>query len=267
MDWKTIESRSNPAVKFAASLSDKKARDKDGVFPSEGITLFFDFCQRGIYPQKVYLSEKAIALKEKIDLSLNGISCEKYLLSPSAFEKVTTEKGSQGLVCVYSTQNVFEKNPLEKWNRLVALECIQDPGNVGTIIRTAASFGFDGVLLVSCASLFGPKAIRASMGAISRIPIKEFSDTDSLFEFLNEKKVKSVAACLKAESVPIHQADLSEPVCVLIGNEGHGLSEKAQCLADSSVIIPISGMESLNAAAAATVFLWEIGRRGMQGEG
>lgn len=267
MEWNRIESRANPAVKFASGLGDKKRRDRDGVFPSEGVTLFFDFCESGIYPQKVYLSENALSLKEKIDEALEGKKCEKYLLSPSAFEKVTTEKGSQGLLCVYSTESVFQKNPLLRFRRLVALECVQDPGNVGTVIRTAASFGFDGVLLVSSASPFGAKAIRASMGAISRIPIKEFSSTSQLFDFLKEKKLRFAAACLDEKSVSIHCADLSEPVCVLIGNEGHGLSEEAKEKSDLSVIIPIEGMESLNAAAAATVFLWEIARRGKCNEG
>ncbi len=267
MEWNRIESRANPAVKFAAALGDKKRRDQDGVFPSEGVTLFFDFCESGIYPQKVYLSEKALSLKEKIDAFLEGKICEKYLLSHSAFEKVTTEKGSQGLLCVYSTESVFRKNPLSRFNRLVALECVQDPGNVGTVIRTAASFGFDGVLLVSSASPFGSKAIRASMGAVSRIPIREFSSTGKLFDFLKEKKVRSVAACLDEKSVSIHRAQLSSPVCVLIGNEGHGLSEEARKASDMSVIIPIEGMESLNAAAAATVFLWEIARRENGNEG
>ncbi len=267
MEWKKIESRSNPAVKLAASLDDKKARDKEGVFPSEGMTLFFDFCRRGIFPKKVYLSEKAFFQKEKIDLALNGAVCEKYLLLPSAFEKVTTEKGSQGLFCIYDTKEVLEKNPLRNFRRLIALECIQDPGNVGTLIRTAASLGFDGVLLVSCADPFGPKAIRASMGALCHIPIKEFSDTEELFSFLKKEKVKTVAACLNEKAIPIQKADLSEHVCVLIGNEGRGLSEKAQNLSDAAVIIPIKGMESLNAAAAGAIFLWEIKRRGENNEG
>jgi len=267
MEWNRIESRANPAVKFAAQLGDKKRRDQDGVFPSEGITLFFDFCESGIYPEKVYLSEKALFLKEKIDEALMGKRCEKYLLSRSAFEKVTTEKGSQGLLCVYSTESVYQKNPLLQYNRLVALECVQDPGNVGTVIRTAAAFGFDGVLLVSSASPFGTKAIRASMGAVSRIPIKEFSSTGALFDFLKEKNIFSVAACLDEKSVSIEGASLAAPVCVLIGNEGHGLSEEAKALADQSVIIPIEGMESLNAAAAGAIFLWEIVRRGKCNEG
>ena len=150
----------------------------------------------------------------------------------------------------------------EKENRFVALENVQDPGNVGTVIRSAASFGFDGVFLVGGADPFSHKAIRASMGAIASIPVKSFSSVETLFEELKNKKIKTVAAALSDDAVEIGKADLSEPVCVFIGNEGKGLSKFAIEKADEVCIIPIENTESLNAAVAAAVFLWEIKRRG-----
>ncbi len=262
MDWKKIESRANPTVKFAAALADKKFRDREGVFSAEGFTLFFDFCGMGLFPRKIYLSEKAASLRERIEEALKENTSELYLLADAAFEKVTTEKGSQGLVCIYSVSDVFALKPLTRTNRLIALERVQDPGNVGTVIRTASAFGFDGVLLVDCADPFGPKTIRATMGAIAGIPIRVFSQTCQLFSFLKENGVRSVAACLTPESVDIEKADLSQSVCVLIGNEGKGLSDEAIASADICSVIPMETMESLNAAVAATVFLWEIKRRG-----
>lgn len=267
MEWKKIESRANPSVKFAASLSDKKVRDREGVFPAEGITLFFDFARMGLYPRKVYLSERAAELRERIESALTDKDAELFFLSDSAFEKVTTEKGSQGLVCVYSVSDLEKLQPLRKTGKLIALERLQDPGNVGTVIRTASAFGFDGVLLVDCADPFGAKAIRATMGAVAAIPLRSFATTAELFAFLKKTGVKSVAACLAPDSREIENTDLSEPVCVLIGNEGKGLSEEAVSLADCTSLIPIETMESLNAASAATVFLWEIKRRGNCREG
>ena len=137
---------------------------------------------------------------------------------------------------------------------------------MGTVIRTASAFGFDGVLLVDCADPFGTKAIRATMGAIAGIPIRSFTSTDELFSFLKAKGVRSVAACLSPNSREIGETDLSEPICVLIGNEGKGLSEKAVASSDCASVIPMETMESLNAASAATVFLWEIRRRGGNSE-
>ncbi|MBQ3074698.1 MAG: RNA methyltransferase [Clostridia bacterium] len=267
MEWKKIESRANPAVKFAVSLSDKKFRDRQGVFLAEGLTLFFDFCKMGLLPRYVYLSEKAASLRAKVEDAFCSDQAELYLLSESAFEKVTAEKGSQGLVCVYSVSDVNKLCPLTRTHRLIALERVQDPGNVGTIIRTASAFGFDGVLLTDCADPFGPKTIRATMGAIAGIPIRSFPSTEELFVFLKEKGVRSVAACLAPDSKPIGKADLSQPVCILIGNEGKGLSDEALALCDEKAVIPMETMESLNAAAAATVFLWEVKRRGEHIEG
>ena len=262
MDWKKLESRANPSVKFAAALAEKKFRDQEGVFAAEGLTLFFDFCKMGLFPQKVYLSEKAASLRPQIEEALGTAAPDLYLLTPSAFEKITTEKGSQGLVSVYSVADVQKLKPLTDTKRLIALERVQDPGNVGTVIRTASAFGFDGVLLVDCADPFGPKTIRATMGAIAGIPIRLFPSTSALFSFLKEKGVRSIAACLAPDSQNIGETDLSGSVCVLIGNEGKGLSDEAIASSDGKAIIPIKTMESLNAASAATVFLWEIKRRG-----
>lgn len=261
MDWKKIESRANPAVKFAASLADKKFRDREGVFSAEGFTLFFDFCKMGLFPRQIYLSEKAASFRERIEEALQENATELFLLSESAFEKVTTEKGSQGLVSVYCVADVATLCPLTRTEHLIALERVQDPGNVGTVIRTASAFGFDGVLLVDCADPFGPKTVRATMGAVAGIPIRCFSKTSELFSFLKENGVRSVAACLNPRSVEIGKTDLSGRVCVLIGNEGKGLSDEAIASADVCAVIPMETMESLNAASAATVFLWEIKRR------
>ena len=194
-------------------------------------------------------------------------NAELFLLSDSAFEKVTTEKGSQGIVSVYSVSDLQTLLPLEQTGKWVALERVQDPGNVGTVIRTASAFGFDGVLLAGCADPFGPKTVRATMGAIATIPVRTFSSTGEMLRWIREKGVCTVAACLAEESRPIGETDLSEPVCVLIGNEGKGLSREAVALCDALSVIPIRTMESLNAASAATVFLWEIKRRSETCEG
>ena len=262
MEWKKIESRNNPCVKYAASLSDKKTRDREGVFLAEGTTLFSDFAQIGLYPEKVYLSEEAVALKDQVTNLLREQKTQLLLLAPHVFEKITTEKGSQGIVSLYSRKALSEILPLCKFSRLVAMEKIQDPGNVGTIIRSAASFGFDGVILVDSSDPFGAKAVRASMGAVAHIPVISFSTTALAFDFLKEKNVRSVAAALTESALPITETDLSSPICIWIGNEGKGLSPEAVSLCDCASIIPIENTESLNAAAAAAIFLWEVKKEG-----
>ena len=261
MDWILIESRQNNAVKLAASLADKKARDREGLFVAEGSTLFFDFALRGLFPERVYLSERAEKRKEEIERVLQSNPCTLYLLSSGAFEKVTTEKGSEGIVSLYSLEKLRKQIPLERTKRLIALENVQDPGNVGTVIRSAASFGADGVLLTGCADPFGPKAVRASMGAVAHVPVLTFDGIDQMMDTLHEWRVRSVAACLADDAKKIGETSLSSPVCILIGNEGKGLSERAVARSCEKSIIPIQKTESLNAAVAASVFLWEMARR------
>ncbi len=261
MDWKLIESRQNEAVKLAASLCDKKARDKTGLFLAEGTTLFFDLVRQGICPEAVFLAKHAERLMPEVEKALGALSCKAYLVSDQAFEKVSTEKGSQGIVTLFSQKAVFSGLEPKKSGRWVALENVQDPGNVGTVLRSASAFGFEGVLLSGCADPYSPKAIRSSMGAVAHIPVHIFSDTAKLFDFLEEKKIRSVAAALCEGALPIGETDLSSPVCILIGNEGKGLSPEALGRSEAKSIIPISSMESLNAAVAASVYFYEIARR------
>ncbi|MBR2634388.1 MAG: RNA methyltransferase [Clostridia bacterium] len=263
MSWKVIESRQNEAVKSLCALSEKKVRCREGLIVAEGKTLFTDLLRKGIAPERVFVSSANAALREEAEGLLSGTPCEKYLLAPFVFEKVTTEKGSQGIVSLFSEKKLREKNPLCRYERLIALENLQDPGNVGTVIRTAAALGADGVLLAGCADPFSVKATRASMGAIADVPIRIFREVGEIFELLKEKGVHSVAACLSEDAVEIGRARLSAPVCVFIGNEGKGLSAKAVESAEEKAIIPISRAESLNAGVAAAIFLWEMsGKKG-----
>ncbi|MBR3837845.1 MAG: RNA methyltransferase [Clostridia bacterium] len=262
MDWIRIESRQNAVVKLAASLADKKARDREGLFLAEGTTLLFDLCEKNVFPRKVLLSDRAGHLAPKVEALLRGQTCSLYRLAPAAFEKVTTEKGSEGIVSLFSVQEVLAARKPQRFCRLVAMENLQDPGNVGTILRTAAALGFDVAFLTGCADVFGPKAIRAGMGAVASIPVQLFCSTDEMMDRLDSLGVHTVAACLHRDAVSIRQANLREPCCVLIGNEGKGLTPTAVARAGEKSIIPIGNMESLNAASAASIFLWEIARGG-----
>ncbi len=261
MDWKEIESRQNEAVKLAASLTEKKGRDQTGLFPAEGTTLLFDLIRAGIFPEAVYLARRAMSLADRVEKALGGASCRAYLLSDSAFGKVSTEKGSEGILSLFSKQKLEGAFKPLKTGRFVALENLQDPGNVGTVIRSAASFGLDGVFLCGSADPFSPKAIRASMGAIAHIPIRLFSSSAEMMDYLEMTGIHTVAAALSPEAHPIGKTNLSAPVCVLIGNEGKGLSHEVLSRAEEKSIIPIVGMESLNAAVAASVYLYEMTRR------
>lgn len=259
MEWQSIESRQNPAVKFAASLAEKKARDAAGAFLADGSTILIDLAAAGVFPEAVYLSATALSRKEEVECALQGAPVKGYVLAPHVFEKLTAEKGSEGIVSRFGRRALEEALPLPPKGKFIALENLQDPGNVGTVLRTAVSFGFDGVLLCGSADPFGPKAVRASMGAFARIPVKAFPHTDALMDHLKERGIKTYAACLHEKSVPVTDCSPETSFCILIGNEGKGLSPRALERSEYKTVIPMRGMESLNAAVAAAVLMWEWG--------
>ena len=141
--------------------------------------------------------------------------------------------------------------------RYLALEGVQDPGNVGTILRTADAFDADGLfLLAGCADLYSPKTLRASMGAAFRRPVWS-STLEELRTLLNRAGLPLIGTALRADTVDARQADLSR-AALLIGSEGRGLSQDALAACDQTVRIPMSERcESLNAAVAAAIVLWE----------
>ncbi len=266
MQWIVIESRQNPSVKRLASLSSKKERDREGVFTAEGSTIFFDLAALGIYPKAVFLSSDKETLKSRVEACIGNKDVKAHLLAPFVFEKITTEKGSEGIVSLYEKDAVTAALPFPDEGRFIALENLQDPGNVGTVLRTAAALGFDGVITVGGADPFGGKCIRSSMGAFALISVKSFSTTEDAFSYLKKRDILSVAACLSDDAMNVTDISFPSSVCVWIGNEGKGLSQAAVSLADTKSIVPISRTESLNAAVAASIFMWEIARRGDKNE-
>ena len=145
--------------------------------------------------------------------------------------------------------------------RYLALERVQDPGNVGTLLRSAAAFGFDGVLLSDgCASVWAPKTLRASMGAAVRVPVIEAGEMSGTIAALRAKNITCLAAALY-QSQPLSAAKASYPdgVCVVIGSEGQGLTDATIAACNGTVRIPMTDrVESLNAGIAGSILLWHF---------
>lgn len=146
--------------------------------------------------------------------------------------------------------------------RYLALDGLQDPGNIGTIWRTADALGADGIFLLNhCADPFGPKVVRSTMGACFRLPVWEV-ELSQLTSWLDKQGVPLYAAALEPGAMTVGKAELGR-CCVVIGNEGHGVSREVLDVCGGTLIIPMRARcESLNAAAAATVILWEMAREG-----
>ena len=148
----------------------------------------------------------------------------------------------------------------EPLRRVIVLEGVQDPGNVGTVIRTANALGMDAVVLTgACADLYGPKTVRAAMGALFRQPVLTRT-LDELMQLLRANGLKLYGAALTDTAQDLRCVPLT-PAAVAIGSEGRGLSAQLLAQCDGQIIIPMQpGAESLNAAVAAAVVMWEIAR-------
>ena len=252
----TITSRDNAKIKYACAVRDsEKQRAADGVFFAEGPKLILELC-KSCAPAAVYATEAALARTPAL-AALGGVTT---LVAPHVAEKLAGTKSSQGVFALLQTP-APPTHLLHSARRLLALEGVQDPGNVGTLLRSAAAFGFDGVLLgPGCAAPFAPKTLRASMGAAGRLPVLVVSDLPAALTALRGRGVTCLAAALY-HSRPLDEVGTDFPggVCLVIGSEGQGLTDAAVAACDAAVRIPMTELvESLNAGVAGSVLLWQF---------
>ena len=186
-----------------------------------------------------------------------GVRCVE--IPEDVMESVSPAKTPQGVlaVCGIPSQPLPER--LEG-RHYVLLDGVQDPGNVGTILRTADAFWTDGLFLVNgCADIYGPKTVRASMGAVFRCPVWS-ADAETVSALLRESGIPLYGAALREDTLDAGAVDYGR-AAVAIGSEGRGLSQEVLNLCDRTIRIPMrERCESLNAAAAATVLLWEMAK-------
>ncbi len=191
------------------------------------------------------------------DLRARGVKTET--LSEGLFSKISDTKTPQGIlfVCRKPFRTVEEMLERKDARNLLFLEDLQDPGNLGTIIRTAEGAGIRGILMTEgCVDLFNPKVVRATMGSLFRVPVLKTKEPAELISELKRKGFQILASRLDG-AVSYDEADYSGESVILIGNEARGLSEEMSKESDIRVIIPMKGsLESLNAAVAAALLMY-----------
>ena len=254
-----ITSTSNPQIKRLLQLQKKaKARDEENVFVVEGLRMFAEVPKNRV--EKVYISE-SLFNRKKLELNLQDFPYE--ILSEQVFGHVSDTKTPQGILCVVKREK-YDLNELFKVENphFIVLDNLQDPGNMGTIVRTAEAAGVDAVLMSNdCVDIYNPKTIRSTMGSIYRVPFIYIEDIPNLLDIFRKNGIKSYAAHLNGEKF-YDQEDYSSGTAILIGNEGNGLREEVAKKADIWVKIPMQGqVESLNAAIAASVLMFEVFRQ------
>lgn len=256
-----ITSTSNPQVKDLQLLLKKaKERNARDVFLVEGMKMYLEAPRDRI--RKVYIAESLYRERGK-ELDRGQ---ETEVLSDRVFAAVSGTKTPQGILCVMSQYHYTLADMLKKPRPfLLLLEDLQDPGNVGTIMRTAEGAGADGILLSrGCVDLYNPKTIRSTMGSVYRMPFLYVDALDHLLPILRERKIRTYAAHLQGKN-EYDQEDYRCGCAFLIGNEGNGLSDGLSREADTLIRIPMKGkLESLNAAVAASILMYEVCRQRRQ---
>lgn len=252
-----ITSRNNERIKQLVKLQDSKRRKMEQTFLLEGVKLAKEYLAKVGIPDEVFVRDDAIE-QEWLKNLIKNIPDEKITcVSGEVYDKISTEKSPQGIlfVCRY-LDNI--KTEYDTACGAILLESIRDAGNLGTIIRTACAMGVKRIFISSdCADLYNTKTLRAAMGAIFDAQIIICDDLLSVVSAIKNGGGRVFAAMPSGDAVMLQKADFGPLDAMVIGNEGEGISKD---LADACVAVTIpmqQGAESLNAAAAAAIILWE----------
>jgi len=251
---KIIRSKDNSIYKAALKLTKKKHRDETGKYLLEGVKPLENALSMGIEIESVFVSEDA-------DVSMNLPENVTIQLERKLFESLSDTKTSQGVIAVVRKKSYSEKQFAELTSaggNIAVMDRLQDPGNIGTIIRTAEAAGYKGIVMISgSGDVYAPKVVRAAAGSLFRMPVMFMPDAESAADMFR-RLGKKIAVTSLEESVNCFEADLTSDIALVIGNEGRGVSESFMNCADIKVKIPMEGsIESLNAAVAAGILMYQ----------
>ena len=275
MAREVITSRQNPTVKRICALLDKKARKKERLFRFDGIKLLGEAVKKGVWIELLAVSEavsEGVWLQISSLIECGAIAKEKIIyVSEQIFDKMSEENAPEGVITVarfieerHKVISSVEQYSIGIEERILLAESLRDPGNLGTVIRSSAALGIDRLIITDdCADLYNPKTVRAAMGGLFSLDIDVVaqSELSALIVNLKNNGRRIYATALTDNARLIGDIELARGDAFVIGNEGHGLSESTVLAASGVAIIPMTeGSESLNAAAAAAICIWETVR-------
>lgn len=255
-----ITSTANEKIKHVAALQQKaRLRREESLFVVEGGRLFLEvpeFLIREVYITENFLENADAEMVKK----LAGTGYET--VSEQVFGKMSDTKTPQGILAVLAQQKYKKEELMGTFPLLLLLENIQDPGNLGTIMRTAEGAGVTGVILSpDCADIYQPKVVRSTMGSLFRVPFYRTESLHKEIEFLQNRSVKVYAAYLESSEC-YDTVSYLHGCAFLIGNEGSGLTRETAMAADTRIRIPMAGkLESLNAGVSAALLVYEAARQ------
>ncbi len=262
-----ITSRENRWIKEYRKLSaDAKHRRESRQFVLEGARLCGDAAQSDVVIKAVLFTSRAAQQYAETVAAVCAVAAQVFEIGEALASYLSDTESPQGIFCIATLPERASLVPeqLLPQGRYAALECVQDPANLGTIIRAAEAFGFEGLILSGgCCDPYSPKVLRGSMGGVFRLPLFFVPSLGPLLADLNGLGFTTAACIVGEDAVAIQQASLGAGTVCVIGNEGNGLLPQTQAACTARITIPMMGRaESLNASVAAGIVFWEMVREG-----
>lgn len=253
-----ITSKSNTGVKYVKKLiSSAKERRESGKFVLEGLRLCRDAMQNGRAFSEAFYTKAAFEKNPDDMRAIIGAARRAFEVTDEVFAAMSDTVTPQGVLCVAENDRLLDAG-IKPSGKYIVLHSVANPDNVGAIARTAEAFGLSGLIVIGGCDVFSPKALRASMGALLRIPVTKMSEQDFL-QTCDKYKIAAYASTPDSGAVPLADCRFDQGCAVVIGNEANGLPQEFIDKCRSAVTIKMSGRaESLNAAAAAAVLIYEM---------
>lgn len=254
-----ITSKDNPVIKLYQKLSaSKKERLQYGLFVLEGLRIVEDALKEDARVSHLIFTKQAYERFGEELLQADLRDTKTLVISNELGNKIASTSTTQGVFAICAIPE--EKAPVfADDGRYVVLFGLQDPGNVGMIIRTADALGIDGIFLCGSCDLYSPKVIRSTMGSVFRERIYNIADEEELFAVLKSGGVTTSAAVIDTDAEKVTECGFGGRQAVFIGNEGNGLPAETAARCDRRITIPMNGtINSLNAAMAAGILMWEL---------
>jgi len=254
-----ITSARNPVVQALRGLKEKKNRQASGCMLIEGEKLILEALNAGLALRSVLISDEVLTQNARLAEKLISYGAAVYAAPETIINSVCDTKTPQGICAACAIPAPM--NLVEPPERIIALDGVQDPGNVGTIWRTADASGFGGLMLSeACADPFSPKVQRAAMGSGFRLPVSYEASLEKALGALKDNGYTIIAADTRSSSI-YEYSPISRRIALVIGSEAHGISRDVMALADHALSLPLRGKaESLNAAIAAGIMMYELVR-------
>ncbi len=256
-----ISSKDNKIFRHALSLKTKKYRDRYGEYLIEGPNLLKEALKEGIETEAIFVRPELTSEEAEILGSSEELERKTFTLSEKLFDELKDTETSQGIISVVKKpERKVPEN--DAGGNYVVLDRLQDPGNIGTILRTADAAGYElAVFMKGTADPFGPKVIRSATGSLFRMPVIFVEGPEELIELVHSRGKRLIATAMDADKV-YYECDLLGDAAIVIGNEGNGIDPDLLSRADEKISIPMEGnTESLNAAVAAGILMYERIRR------